>query len=343
MVNNLQVDQHGRLHHLLGIRGLPRNLLEEVLNRAANHARIRDEGVKALPLLHGKTVVNLFFEPSTRTRTTFELAAKRLSADVINLQIDNSSQSKGETLLDTLKTLEAMHVNLFVVRHQSSGAAHFFARHTTEDVSVLNAGDGCHEHPTQALLDIFTLKEHLQKIGADFKDIRVAIVGDVLHSRVARSDIYALQILGVKEIRVVGPRTLVPPNIVSLGVQVFHSLNEGLDGVDIAMLLRLQKERMTGALLPSPQEFHEDFGLTRERLRALGNRLLIMHPGPINRGIEIEGSLAYADRSLILEQVRNGLAVRMAVMGLILRPEIRGNLYESDHGDLDPGNRKLQL
>lgn len=341
MVNNLQVDEHGRLHHLLGIHGLSRSLLEDILSRAASHARIRDDGIKTLPLLQGKTVINLFFEPSTRTRTTFELAAKRLSADVINLQIDNSSRSKGETLLDTLKTLEAMHVDLFVIRHESSGAAHFFARHTTEGVSVLNAGDGCHEHPTQALLDVFTLKEHLQKIGANFEDIRVGIVGDVLHSRVARSDIYALQTLGAREIRVVGPRTLVPPNIESLGVQVFHNLSDGLAGVDVAILLRLQKERMTGALLPSPREFHEDFGLTRERLRSLGDRLLIMHPGPINRGIEVEGSLAYAKQSLILDQVRNGLAVRMAVMGLILKPDASENLYQSGYGDPGAGGGKI--
>lgn len=342
MTSNLQIDDRGRLRHLLSIRGLSKPLLEEILNRALSHARIRDDGIKTIPLLQGKTVINLFFEPSTRTRTTFELAAKRLSADVINLQVDSSSRSKGETLLDTLKTLEAMQVNLFVIRHQSSGAAHFFARHTAADISVLNAGDGCHEHPTQALLDVFTLKEHLRKLGADFEDIRVAIVGDILHSRVARSDIHALQTLGVREIRVIGPRTLVPPSIESLGVSVFHKLDEGLAGVDVAMLLRLQKERMSDALLPSPREFHADFGLTRSRVRSLGQRLLIMHPGPINRGIEIEGGLAYEDQSLILEQVRNGLAVRMAVMGLILRPELPGNLFELDYDDPISAIRNIQ-
>jgi aspartate carbamoyltransferase catalytic subunit len=271
-------------------------------------------GTKKVSLLHGKTVANLFFEPSTRTRTTFELAAKRLAADVLNIQATFSSTSKGETLLDTMKTLEAMQIDLFVVRHESSGAAHFFASHAAPGVAVLNAGDGRHAHPTQALLDMFTIRRHLP----DFSQLTVAIVGDILHSRVARSDIHALRILGAKEIRAVAPRTLLPAGIEAMGAVPHVRLEEGLDGADLVILLRLQRERMLGAFLPSAAEFHRDFGLTRERLARLPPHALIMHPGPINRGVEIEGELAYHERSLILEQVNHGIAVRMAVMSMIL-------------------------
>lgn len=318
MSAQLQIGDDGRLRHLLAIDGLPKSLLTRILDRAERYASGPGQGMRKLPLLHGKTVINLFFEPSTRTRTTFELAAKRLSADVINIQVAASSTSKGETLLDTLKTLEAMQVDLFVIRHEASGAAHFFAEHAAPGVAILNAGDGRHEHPTQALLDVFTLRRQLRTDGRDFRDITVAIVGDVLHSRVARSDIHALRTLGTREIRVVGPRTLIPDGIEALGARPFHSLEAGLDGADVVMLLRLQKERMVGALLPSPGEFHRDFGLTEARLRALRPDVLVMHPGPINRGVEIEGNVAYGERSLILEQVQHGIAVRMAVMAMIL-------------------------
>jgi aspartate carbamoyltransferase catalytic subunit len=314
----LQLDDRGRLRHLLTIEGLPRALLLEILDRAESYARAPGGRGQKLPLLHGKTVVNLFFEPSTRTRTTFELAAKRLSADVINLQVNASSTSKGETLLDTLKTLEAMGVDLFVVRHEASGAAHFFAAHAAPGVAILNAGDGRHAHPTQALLDMYTIRRHLGRAG-DFSRLTAAIVGDVLHSRVARSDIHALRTLGAREIRVVAPRPLVPAGIEALGVRVFHQLDPGLAGADVVILLRLQKERMVGAFLPSTAEFHRDFGLTRERVAQLAAGALIMHPGPINRGVEIEGDIAYGDpRSRILDQVEHGIAVRMAVMAMIL-------------------------
>lgn len=318
MNNSLQIGRDGRLRHLLTTEGLPRPLLLEILDRAERYALGRPgddgHGDKKHALLHGKTVVNLFFEASTRTRTTFELAAKRLAADVVNLQVAASSTSKGETLLDTLKTLEAMQVDMFVIRHEASGAAHFFAQHAAPGVAILNAGDGRHAHPTQALLDMFTIRRHFK----EFSQLRVAIVGDALHSRVARSDIHALRILGAREIRVVAPRPLVPAAIEQMGVTVFHELEAGLDGVDVVMLLRLQKERMLGAFLPSTGEFHRDFGLTRERLARLKPEALIMHPGPINRGVEIEGDVAYGERSLILEQVAHGVAVRMAVMAMIL-------------------------
>jgi aspartate carbamoyltransferase catalytic subunit len=315
MTPGLQLGADGRLRHLLTIEGLPRRVLRELLDKAETYADARRGDDKKNLALHGKTVVNLFFEASTRTRTTFELAAKRLSADVLNLQVAASSTSKGETLLDTLKTLEAMQVDLFVVRHEASGAAHFFAEHAAPDVAILNAGDGRHAHPTQALLDMFTIRRR----HPDFSRLRVAIVGDVLHSRVARSDIHALRTLGAAEIRVVAPRPLIPSGIEAMGVKVFNQLDAGIAGVDVIILLRLQKERMVGAFLPSTGEFHRDFGLTRARLAKLSKDVMIMHPGPINRGVEIEGDVAYGDaRSVILEQVEHGIAVRMAVMETIL-------------------------
>ncbi len=315
MTGSLQLGPDGQLRHLLTIEGLPRGVLRALLDKAESYGEMRRGDDKKNLALHGKTVVNLFFEASTRTRTTFELAAKRLSADVLNLQVSASSTSKGETLLDTLKTLEAMQVDLFVVRHEASGAAHFFAEHAAPDVAILNAGDGRHAHPTQALLDMFTIRRR----HPSFAKLKVAIVGDVLHSRVARSDIHALRILGAAEIRVVAPRPLIPAGIEALGVKVFNELDAGVAGVDVIILLRLQKERMVGAFLPSTGEFHRDFGLTRARLAKLSKDVMIMHPGPINRGVEIEGDVAYGDaRSVILEQVEHGIAVRMAVMETIL-------------------------
>jgi len=310
----LQLDPNGRLKHLLTTEGLPQALLERLLDRAEPYARAAEAGFKKDPLLTGKTVVNLFFENSTRTRTTFELAATRLSADVVNLQVSASSTAKGETLLDTLKTLEAMQADMFVIRHEASGAAHFFAEHAAPEVAILNAGDGRHAHPTQALLDAFTIRRH----KPDFAKLSIAIVGDIVHSRVARSNIHCLRALGCTDLRVVGPPTLIPAGIAELGVRVEHDLMRGLEGVDVIILLRLQKERMVGAFLPSLGEFHRDYGLTRERLAKLKPDLLVMHPGPINRGVEIEGEVAYGTQSLILEQVKNGVAVRMAVMAEIL-------------------------
>jgi len=314
---NLQITPDGRLRHLLTLEGLEPALLRQILDKAEELDAATQGPEKKLGLLRGRTVINLFFEPSTRTRTTFELAAQRLSADVLNLQVSASSTSKGETLLDTLKTLEAMQADMFVIRHEASGAAHFFAEHAAPGVAILNAGDGRHAHPTQGLLDLYTIRKH----KGDFRQLTVAIVGDILHSRVARSDIHGLRTLGAKEIRVVAPPTLIPAGIEAMGAKVYHSLAAGLDGADVVILLRLQKERMLGAFLPSLGEFHRDFGLTRERLRHLKPDAIIMHPGPINRGVEIEGDLAYGERSLILQQVQYGISVRMAVMALILGGE----------------------
>ncbi|MEQ1438562.1 aspartate carbamoyltransferase catalytic subunit [Fontimonas sp. SYSU GA230001] len=327
MSPELQLDSHGRLRHLLTLEGLDAGLLTEILDTAEEFDKTLRGPEKKLPLLRGRTIINLFFEPSTRTRTTFELAAKRLSADVLNLQMAASSTSKGETLFDTLKTLEAMQADMFVVRHEASGAAHFFAQHAAPGVSILNAGDGRHAHPTQGLLDLFTIRRYKSGAGRPgpdcFRKLRVAIVGDVLHSRVARSDIHGLRALGTTDIRVVAPPTLIPAGIEQMGVRVCHRIDEGLDGVDVVILLRLQKERMLGAYLPSMSEFHRDFGLTRKRIEALRRDAIIMHPGPINRGVEIEGDMAYGPQSLILQQVQHGIAVRMAVMAMILGPPQR--------------------
>jgi aspartate carbamoyltransferase catalytic subunit len=318
MSPELQLDSHGNLRHLLTLEGLSSELLGRILDTAESLEKALRGPEKNVPLLRGRTIVNLFFEPSTRTRTTFELAAKRLSADVLNLQMAASSTSKGETLFDTLKTLEAMQADMFVVRHDASGAAHFFAEHAAPGVAILNAGDGRHAHPTQGLLDLFTIRRYKQ----DFSRLNVAIVGDVLHSRVARSDIHGLRTLGVREIRVVAPPTLVPAGIEQMGVRVCHRVEEGLDGADVVILLRLQKERMLGAFLPSMSEFHRDYGLTRKRLETLRKDAIIMHPGPINRGVEIEGDVAYGPQSLILQQVSHGIAIRMAVMAMILGQDV---------------------
>jgi len=305
-----QLDARGRLRHLLSVEGLSKALLTQILDRAEGFA---EAPAKKHDLLHGKTVVNLFFEASTRTRTTFELAAKRLSADVVNLDVAGSSTSKGETLLDTLATLQAMQVDMFVIRHSASGAAHFFAQHSAPGVSVLNAGDGRHAHPTQAMLDVFTIRRR----KPDFSRLSVAIVGDVLHSRVARSEIHALRILGVPDVRVVGPRTLMPAGVETLGVSVFHDLAAGVREVDVVVMLRLQQERMASALLPSSAEFFRLYGLTEERLRLAKPQVMVMHPGPINRGVEIDSTVADGDRSVILQQVSHGIAVRMAIMAMI--------------------------
>jgi aspartate carbamoyltransferase catalytic subunit len=311
---NVQIDEQGRLKHFLSIEGLSQDILTNVLDVAENMAGVGERAVKKVPLLRGKTIVNLFFEPSTRTRTTFELAAKRLSADVLNINLVASATAKGESLLDTLRTFEAMHCDMFVVRHQNSGAAHFIASHVAPHIRVINAGDGRHAHPTQAMLDMFTIRRHKPK----FSTLKVAIVGDITHSRVARSEIRALNMLGAKEVRVVGPRTLLPVGIEDMGVTVCDDMQSGLDDVDVVVTLRLQQERMRGALLPSPQEYYQRYGLTRERLRAAKPDAIVMHPGPINRGVEIESSVADSARSVILQQVSHGIAVRMAVMALAM-------------------------
>lgn len=316
---NIQLDKHGRLKHFLTIDGLDRSLLLDILNLAESFAGVGERAVKKVPLLRGKTIANLFFEPSTRTRTTFELAAKRLSADILNLNIASSSTKKGESLLDTLRTLEAMHCDMFIVRHANSGAAHYIASQVAPHISVINGGDGSHSHPTQAMLDMFTIRMH----KPDFSSLRVAIVGDISHSRVARSEIHALSILGVSEIRVIGPKTLIPKDIHTLGVHVFHELSRGLEGVDVIVMLRLQRERMRSALLPSEQEYFNLYGLTESKLAVAKPDAIVMHPGPINRGVEIDSHVADGKRSVILQQVSHGIAVRMAIMAMTL-----GNLAE---------------
>ena len=312
--SSIQFDANGNLKHFLTINGLPRETLVNILDTAESFINFGQREIKKVPLLHGKTLVNLFFEPSTRTRTTFEIAGKRLSADVINLNASRMSTTKGETILDTVRTLEAMHTDLFVVRDNASGAAHLIAQHMPEHVRVINAGDGRHAHPTQAMLDMFTIRQAKQA----FENLNVAIIGDVLHSRVARSQIHALKILGVKEIRVIGPRTLIPTEIESMGVSTTSDMVDGLDDIDVVMMLRIQRERMDGQLIPSEQEYFNRYGLTEEKLQYAKEDAIVMHPGPINRGLEIASSVADSPRSLILEQVTNGIAVRMSIMAKLM-------------------------
>lgn len=311
--SNLQVGADGRLKHLLTTEGLSAELIRHILDTADQFVSVGERDVKKVPLLRGKTIFNVFFENSTRTRTTFEIAAKRLSADVINLNVGASSTNKGETLLDTVWNLQAMDADMFVVRHSQSGAPHLIARHVKPGVAVINAGDGRHAHPTQGLLDVYTIR-HYKK---DFSALTVAIVGDVLHSRVARSQIHALKTLGVPELRVIGPRTLIPAAIERLGVRVFTDMAKGLEGCDVVIMLRLQNERMNGALLPSAGEFYKCYGLTSEKLALAKPDAIVMHPGPMNRGVEIDSPVADGSQSVILPQVTFGIAVRMAVMSML--------------------------
>ena len=313
MQHNPQLNAHGELIHLLSIEGLPRPVLHHILDTAGTFLSVNDREVKKVPLLRGKSVFNLFFENSTRTRTTFEIAAKRLSADVINLDIARSSAAKGESLLDTIANLSAMHADMFVVRHSESGAPYLIAQHCAPHVHVVNAGDGRHAHPTQGLLDMYTIRHYKQ----DFTKLTVAIVGDIVHSRVARSDIHALTTLGVPEIRAVGPKTLVPGDLKEMGVRVCHDMKEGIRDADVIIMLRLQNERMSGAMLPSAAEFFKNYGLTPEKLALAKPDAIVMHPGPINRGVEIASDVADGTQSVILPQVTFGIAVRMAVMSII--------------------------
>ena len=313
MTYNPQLDANGNLKHLLTTEGLPKRIIEQILETADQFVSVGDREVKKVPILRGKSIFNLFFESSTRTRTTFEIAAKRLSADVINLNIGASSTSKGESLLDTIDNLAAMDADMFVVRHSQSGAAHLIAQHVRPGLAVINAGDGRHAHPTQGLLDAYTIR-HYKK---DFTRLTVAIVGDVLHSRVARSQIHALTTLGVPEVRVIGPKTLLPAAVENLGVQVFHDMRRGLEGADVVVMLRLQNERMNGPLLPSAQEFFKSYGLTSEKLARAKPDAIVMHPGPMNRGVEIDSPVADGRQSVILPQVTFGIAVRMAVMSML--------------------------
>jgi aspartate carbamoyltransferase catalytic subunit len=311
---NPQLTHDGKLKHLLSTDGLPRQLIENLLETADQFVSVGDRDVKKVPLLRGKSVFNLFFENSTRTRTTFEIAAKRLSADVINLNINVSSAAKGESLLDTVDNLAAMNADMFIVRHAESGAAHLIAQNVKSGIAVINAGDGRHAHPTQGLLDMYTIR-HYKK---SFHNLSVAIVGDILHSRVARSAIHALTTLGCPDVRVIGPATLIPAEVARMGVSVFHDMARGLEGCDVVIMLRLQNERMNGALLPSAHEFFKSYGLTTAKLARAKPDAIVMHPGPMNRGVEIDSPVADGRQSVILPQVTFGIAVRMAVMATVV-------------------------
>jgi aspartate carbamoyltransferase catalytic subunit len=313
-MDEVQLGDDGRLRHLLGLANLPRRLIEGLLDTAEALAAATGGKVKKLPLLRGRTVVNLFFEPSTRTRVSFSLAASRLSADVVDFDVGTSSASKGESVLDTLRTLEAMHCDLFVVRHRENGTPAYLARHVRPGVSVVNAGDGNHAHPTQGLLDAYTIR---QRKGRDFSRLVALVVGDVLHSRVARSDIDALRALGIGELRVCAPEALLPPDPLP-GVRVFHEIERALRDVDVVMMLRLQKERMQASAIPDDGSYFARYGLTPQRLALAKRDAIVMHPGPMNRGIEIASEVADGPQSVILQQVSNGLVVRMAVMAHLM-------------------------
>ncbi|MCP1269916.1 aspartate carbamoyltransferase catalytic subunit [Acetobacter cerevisiae] len=302
--------RHSR--HLLGLQGMTPDQIEPLLDLAESYALLNRSRKVPRDVLRGRTLINLFFEDSTRTRTSFELAGKRLGADVINISVAQSSVNKGETLLDTAATLNAMQADLLVVRHSQSGAPALLAQKV--EACVVNAGDGTHEHPTQALLDALTIRRHCGGFGG----LTVAICGDVAHSRVARSDIHLLTTMGCK-VRVVGPPTLVPGGFKSLGVEVFHTMEEGLRGVDVVMMLRLQRERMSSGMIPSAREYFRFYGLDQRRLALANKDALVMHPGPMNRGVEIDSLVADSDQSVIQEQVEMGVAVRMAVLDRLTR------------------------
>jgi aspartate carbamoyltransferase catalytic subunit len=295
---------------LLGLEDLGREEIELILATAESFKEVSTREIKKVPVLRGKTVVNLFYEPSTRTRVSFEVAAKRLSADVINIAAQESSVRKGETLIDTGRNIEALKADIIVVRHSASGAAAMLARNVS--ISVVNAGDGWHEHPTQALLDIFTLKEKLGRV----EGLKVSIVGDIAHSRVARSNVWGLTKLGA-QVMVCAPKLLIPPAIEQMGARITHDIDEALKEADAVNVLRMQFERDEGAAFPEKLEYFRNFGITRDRLKKAKSNILVMHPGPINRGIEISSEVADGLNSVILEQVTNGIAVRMAVLFLV--------------------------
>jgi aspartate carbamoyltransferase catalytic subunit len=299
-----------RIRHLLGIEDLTVRSAERVLDTAQAFLEVTRRPVRKVPALRGKTIINVFFEASTRTRTSFELAGKRLSADVVNIGGSSSSTSKGETLRDTVNTLDAMHADVIVIRHAASGAAHYVARHSR--AGVVNAGDGMHEHPTQALLDAFTIR---QRRGNDFRGMKVAICGDITHSRVARSGALLLRLLGA-DVALAGPRTLLPTAVESLGCRVYDRIEPALAGADVVMMLRIQRERLGAPLLPAIREYARVFGLNSARLRLAKPDALVMHPGPMNRGVEISEDVADGPHSVILNQVESGVAVRMAVLYL---------------------------
>ena len=314
-MTDLQTDAEGRLRHLLSLEGLPRPELERLLERAQRLTADANGGTAQRGVLAGKAVCTLFFEPSTRTRSSFSLAAQRLGADLLNFDASTASTTKGEADLDTLKTLEAMGVHAFVVRHKRDGAVAELAAAAAPGTVLLNAGDGRSNHPTQGLLDMLTLR---QAKGADFSRLKVAIVGDVKHSRVARSDLHALRTLGCGEIRVCGPASLLPDDDTLRGCTVTDDLDAALDGVDAAMMLRLQRERMAEGLVASIEDYHRDYGLTDSRLARAAPDAIVMHPGPMNRGVEITDAVADGPQSRVLRQVANGVAVRMAVLEAML-------------------------
>ncbi len=313
--SQLQLNDNGELIHLLTLEGLPKEHILHILDTAQQFVAVSesDREVKKVPLLRGKNVFNLFFENSTRTRTTFEIAAKRLSADVINLDIQTSSTAKGETLLDTIDNLVAMQADIFVVRHKTTGAAVEVAQHLPPHVHVINAGDGTNQHPTQGLLDMYTMRHYKQ----DFTKIKVAIIGDIVHSRVAKSNIAALKTLGCPEIRAIGPESLLPKDLNVMGVKIYNNIEEGLKDVDVVMTLRIQKERMESHQIPQGDEFFKQWGLTKERLQLAKPDAIVMHPGPMNREVEIASDVADGKQAVILKQVTFGIAVRMAVMSIV--------------------------
>ena len=319
--SQIQLNQQGHLKHFLTIEGLSKQTLTKILDTANSFFNDQNQLITN-SLLEGRTVMNLFFENSTRTRTTFEAAAKRLSANVINIDIARSSTSKGETLRDTLWNLEAMAADIFVVRHSSSGAAHFIAQTVCPDVAIINAGDGRHAHPTQAMLDMLTIRRETKK---PFEALSVAIIGDIKHSRVARSDVAALQTLGCTDIRVIAPNTLLPYGFeeYGAGVRLFNNMEQGIQDCDVIMTLRIQNERIDSPALSSQAEFYKLYGLNQQRLALAKSDCIVMHPGPMNRGVEIDSSIADGDRAVILQQVTNGIAVRMAVLALSMQGQLQ--------------------
>ncbi len=297
--------------HILGLKEIEKEEIELIFDTAESFKEILSRPIKKVPTLRGKSIVNLFYEPSTRTRTSFEIAAKILSADTSSIAVSTSSVVKGESLKDTVKTLKALGCDLLVIRHFSSGAPYFVSK--IINCPVINAGDGCHEHPTQGLLDLFTIKEKKGNLSG----LKVVIVGDILHSRVARSDIWGLNKLGAK-VRICGPRTMIPQGVERLGVEVYSDLSKAISKVDVIIMLRLQLERQKGGLFPTLKEYSSFFGLNKENLKLAKEDVLVMHPGPINRGVEIRPEVADGLRSVIEEQVTNGLAIRMSLLYLLL-------------------------
>lgn len=296
--------------HLLGLYGVPKEDIQLILDTATTFREVLERPIKKVPTLQGKTVVNLFYENSTRTRISFELAQKRLSADTINFSTSTSSAKKGETFKDTVRNIEAMKVDMIVVRHQSAGVPQYLTR--ISKANVINAGDGLHEHPTQGLLDMYSIKEKLGRL----EGLKVCIVGDVSHSRVALSNIFGLKTMGA-EVSVCGPATMIPTGIESLGVKVYHKINEALEKHDVLNVLRIQLERNAGVKIPSLREYHQYFGITTERIEKYNKDILILHPGPINRGVELSSEVADGPYQVILDQVTNGVAIRMAVLYLL--------------------------